>query len=85
MLGKHNLYNAAVASIISIEEGIAINHISKALIKFSGVERRLEFSSITFTERRLDIIDDYGHHPAEISATLSVIDSLYDKKSILCF
>ena len=85
LLGKHNLYNAAVASIISIEEGIAINHISRALIKFSGVERRLEFSSITFTERRLDIIDDYGHHPAEISATLSVIDSLYEKKEYIMF
>ena len=85
LLGKHNLYNAAVSSIISIEEGIAINHISRALIKFSGVERRLEFSSITFTERRLDIIDDYGHHPAEISATLSVIDSLYKKNEYIMF
>ena len=85
LLGKHNLYNAAVSSIISIEEGIATNHISRALIKFSGVERRLEFSSITFAERRLDIIDDYGHHPAEISATLSVIDSLYEKKEYIMF
>ena len=85
LLGKHNLYNAAVSSIISIEEGIAINHISRALIKFSGVERRLEFRSITLTGRRLDIIDDYGHHPAEISATLSVIDSLYEKKEYIMF
>ena len=85
LLGKHNLYNAAVSSIISIEEGIATNHISRALIKFSGVERRLEFSSITFAERRLDIIDDYGHHPAEISATLGVIDSLYEKKEYIMF
>ena len=85
LLGKHNLYNAAVSSIISIEEGIAINHISRALIKFSGVERRLEFKSITLTGRRLDIIDDYGHHPAEISATLSVIDSLYKKKEYIMF
>ena len=85
LLGKHNLYNSAVSSIISIEEGIAINHISRALIKFSGVERRLEFSSVKFSERGLDIIDDYGHHPAEISATLSVIDSLYDKKEYIMF
>ena len=85
LLGKHNLYNAAVSSIIPIEEGIAINHISRALIKFSGVERRLEFRSITLTGRRLDIIDDYGHHPAEISATLGVIDSLYEKKEYIMF
>ena len=85
LLGKHNLYNSAVSSIISIEEGIAINHISRALIKFSGVERRLEFSSVTFSERELDIIDDYGHHPTEISATLSVIDSLYEKKEYIMF
>ena len=85
LLGKHNLYNSAVSSIISIEEGVDINHISKALVKFSGVERRLEFSSIIFSERRLDIIDDYGHHPAEISATLGVIDSLYEKKEYIMF
>ena len=83
--GKHNLYNSAVASIISIEEGITINDISRALTKFPGVERRLEFSNITFSERTLDIIDDYGHHPAEISATLSVIDSLYEKKDYIMF
>ena len=85
LLGKHNLYNSAVASIISIEEGITINDISRALTKFPGVERRLEFSNITFSERTLDIIDDYGHHPAEISATLSVIDSLYEKKDYIMF
>ena len=85
LLGKHNLYNSAVSSIISIEEGVAINHISRALVKFSGVERRLEFSSVLFSERRLDIIDDYGHHPAEISATLSVIDSLYKKNEYIMF
>lgn len=68
MVGKHNVQNALAAVAIAYEMGIDDDVIRQALANFEGVKRRFtktgEVDGIT-------IIDDYGHHPVEISAVLS--------------
>ncbi len=68
MHGEHNLRNALAAIAIAAELGMPINSIKKALADFSGVKRR--FTHIGEVNG-VHIIDDYGHHPVEIAATLS--------------
>lgn len=68
MLGEHNVQNCLAAISVCIEMGISIDVIKQGLNQFKGVGRRFdkkgEIAGIT-------IIDDYGHHPVEIRASLS--------------
>ncbi len=65
--GLHNLRNATAAVAIGIQLGVSVNHIAAGLAEFGGVERRFqrkgEVGGVT-------VVDDYGHHPTEIRATL---------------
>jgi UDP-N-acetylmuramate--alanine ligase len=67
MPGRHNALNATAAIAVAIELGIDDNRIKDALAKFGGVRRRF---TRTGTWNGVTIIDDYGHHPVEITAVL---------------
>lgn len=68
MLGKHNVLNATAAIIVGHEMGLDDAYLRKGLAAFQGVKRRFtktgEVDGVT-------IIDDYGHHPVEITAVLA--------------
>lgn len=67
--GNHNIYNALAAICVAFELGVSIEDIRKGLSEFKGVDRRFEVKG------KLDgitIVDDYAHHPSEISATLNI-------------
>jgi UDP-N-acetylmuramate--alanine ligase len=69
--GRHNAQNAAAAAAVALEEGIDARHVQKALSEFQGIGRRFQ----DYGERRLGqacirLIDDYGHHPSEVLATI---------------
>ena len=66
--GAHNVLNAAAAIAAGLELDIEPDTIREALAGFSGVERRFQ---IRGTEHGITVIDDYGHHPTEIRATLA--------------
>jgi UDP-N-acetylmuramate--alanine ligase len=66
--GAHNALNAAAAIAVGLELDIAPDTIREALAGFSGVDRRFQ---IRGAERGITVIDDYGHHPTEIRATLA--------------
>ena len=68
MYGLHNVRNACAAIAVAAELGIAPAVILKALREFGGVKRRF---TKTGEAHGVTIIDDYGHHPVEIAATLS--------------
>ena len=68
MLGEHNIQNCLAAISVCLEMGINIITIEKALADFNGVARRFDYKGC---EAGITIIDDYGHHPVEIKATLS--------------
>jgi len=72
--GRHNVLNATAAISIAWELGVERDAISAALSEFSGIGRRCQISeNLQVANGRIMHIDDYGHHPAEIAATLAGI------------
>jgi len=68
--GIHNVLNALAAVAVSLEFEIPFKTIKNAMEKFGGVLRRL---TIKYKSKDKIVIDDYGHHPAEIQVTLKAI------------
>src|SRR5919197_6220731 len=66
--GRHNLLNAAASMASASLLGVPPEAAAEALRTFSGVRRRFEHRG---TARGADFVDDYAHHPTEISATLA--------------
>jgi UDP-N-acetylmuramate--alanine ligase len=66
--GRHNVLNAAAAAAVALELEVPPDKIREALAGFSGVDRRFQTRG---SERGITVIDDYGHHPTEIRATLA--------------
>src|SRR5437588_23671 len=66
--GKHNVYNSLAAIAVGLELEVPFDKIAQALNEFSGADRRFEFKG---EEAGVTVVDDYGHHPTEIKATLS--------------
>jgi UDP-N-acetylmuramate--alanine ligase len=65
--GRHNILNATAAVAIGVQLGIAPEKIAAGLATFRGVNRRFQVRGV---ERGVTVVDDYGHHPTEIKATL---------------
>jgi UDP-N-acetylmuramate--alanine ligase len=65
--GRHNVLNATAAIAIGVQLGIAPDGIARGLESFRGVDRRFQ---VRGTVRGITVVDDYGHHPTEIMATL---------------
>jgi UDP-N-acetylmuramate--alanine ligase len=80
--GRHNLYNVTAAICVAIEENISIKNISKGLNDFQGVGRRFEISKLYFTEQPHVLIDDYGHHPAEILSAILAAKEKFPRNKI---
>jgi UDP-N-acetylmuramate--alanine ligase len=80
MIGLHNIQNALAAISIGLELNIPIESIQNSLKTFTGVERR--FEKVGYYNGSL-IIDDYGHHPVEISAALSAARLIAPKNKII--
>lgn len=65
--GRHNVMNATAAVAIGVQLGVAPEQIAAGLDGFHGVDRRFQVKG---TVRGVTVVDDYGHHPTEIVATL---------------
>jgi UDP-N-acetylmuramate--alanine ligase len=86
--GRHNVLNALAAIAVATEIGIADQAILKALREFHGVGRRFQnYGEVAFGEAgRFTLIDDYGHHPAEMAATLEAARGAFpDRRIVLAF
>jgi UDP-N-acetylmuramate--alanine ligase len=69
--GRHNVLNALAAIAVALELGVEAAAIQQALAAFAGVGRRFVVQDCNLADgRRLTLIDDYGHHPRELAATL---------------
>jgi UDP-N-acetylmuramate--alanine ligase len=79
--GRHNLSNATLAvaacSAGGVDPAAAIN----ALEKFAGVDRRM---TVVGEYRGATVVDDYGHHPTEIRATLKALRERFDPRRLIC-
>ncbi len=86
--GNHNVLNATAAAITAIECcQVDQNAVSSALAEFSGVGRRMQrYGEISMPQGKVLVIDDYGHHPQEISVTLQALrKALPDRRLVLAF
>ncbi len=81
LLGLHNIRNATAAIAVTYSIGINNKSIKKGLRNFRGVERR--FNHI-FTYKKSVFVDDYAHHPTEISSVLNGVKKVYMKEKIYC-
>jgi UDP-N-acetylmuramate--alanine ligase len=69
--GLHNVRNALAAVAVGFELGIAGESIAAALASFQGIDRRFEIlATVTTPAGPVTFVDDYGHHPTEIAATI---------------
>jgi UDP-N-acetylmuramate--alanine ligase len=65
--GRHNVLNATAAIAIGVQLGVAPEQIMAGLDTFRGVDRRFQIKGVV---NGITVVDDYGHHPTEILATL---------------
>ena len=78
--GAHNVLNALAAIAVATELGVPFPPIAEALASFRGARRRFEIKS---TSNRFVVVDDYGHHPTEVEATIETAKSL-GRDRIVC-
>ena len=83
--GLHNIQNALAAIAVANEIGVPDAAIVAALLEFKGVERRFQqFGEIKLsTQKRFVLIDDYGHHPAEMEATMKAARGTFPGKRLV--
>ena len=80
--GVHNIYNALAAIAAAMELELKIEDIKRAFLEFRGVDRRIQVKG---EARGITVVDDYGHHPTEIKATLSAVKDSWGKRTIVVF
>jgi UDP-N-acetylmuramate--alanine ligase len=82
--GLHNVRNALAAIAVATELDIEDRAMLRALESFQGVDRRLQhIADVATAVGRISIIDDYGHHPTEISATLEAVHQGYPGRRVV--
>jgi UDP-N-acetylmuramate--alanine ligase len=80
--GVHNVSNALVAIAVGLELDIPLDLIRKGLASFTGVERRFQLRG---EKNGVMVVDDYGHHPTEIRATLSAAKRGWERRLVVLF
>jgi UDP-N-acetylmuramate--alanine ligase len=82
MIGRHNVANALAALAVAEEVGVPFDVAAHALATFEGVGRRFEKKGMAGD---VLVVDDYGHHPAEIHATLRAARDAYQRRLVVAF
>lgn len=74
MPGRHNVLNALAAIAVALELGLPVAAIQRALTEFGGIGRRFQAAECQLPDgRTVMLVDDYGHHPREVAATLEAV------------
>lgn len=82
--GRHNILNALAAVAVTSDLGIPDEEIAKALINFEGVGRRIQvYGEYQTTTGNILLVDDYGHHPREVAATLQAIRTAWPERRLV--
>lgn len=80
--GVHNVSNALAAIAIGLELEVPIDLIRKGLAAFTGVERRFQLRG---EKAQIMVVDDYGHHPTEVRATLAAAKQGWGRRLVVLF
>lgn len=85
--GRHNALNAAAAVAVAVEDNIPAQAITDALSQFAGVGRRFQqYGEYETGHGKALLVDDYGHHPTEVKATLASARSAWpDRRLVMIF
>src|SRR5690606_21645859 len=82
--GRHNVLNALAAIAVGHELGVSEAAIRSALAGFRGVGRRFQvYGKFDLQGKRIVLVDDYGHHPREILATIQAARAAYPERRLL--
>lgn len=82
--GEHNVLNALASIAVATDEGVADAAIVSALEKFAGIGRRFEQLANLATEKgEMILVDDYGHHPREVKATIKAMRNGWPEKRLV--
>jgi UDP-N-acetylmuramate--alanine ligase len=82
--GHHNVLNSLAAIAVATELGVSDAAIQSALAQFQGIDRRLQqYGDVDTPAGRITLVDDYGHHPTEIAATLEAIRQGWPERRIV--
>jgi len=82
--GRHNVLNALAAIAVASELEVADTAIQAALLSFQGIDRRLQQNGDVQTPfGTVTLIDDYGHHPTELAATLEAIRQGWPERRVV--
>ena len=87
MPGEHNVLNALAAIAIAVELDVPDTVIQSALNEFEGVGRRFtQYGDVETNNGKISLVDDYGHHPTEMAATLKAIRGAWpERRSVVIF
>ncbi len=78
--GRHNVLNALAAIGVALETGLTPKDCQEGLSRFAGVGRRFEYKG---KKNGVTVIDDYGHHPIEIAATLATAKQAFPESRVV--
>jgi UDP-N-acetylmuramate--alanine ligase len=90
MPGQHNVLNALAVIAVADELGVPLDVTKEAVASFHGVQRRFTVVGTPTLSRDgasgdVLVIDDYGHHPAEVEATLDAAQKGFDRRVVVAF
>lgn len=87
MPGDHNVLNATAAIAVATDEGISDQSIQRGLENFQGVGRRFElYGEFPIDEGSVLLVDDYGHHPTEVEATIAAARQAWpDRRLVMVY
>lgn len=75
--GRHNILNALAALAVGFDLGLDVDHMTRALAGFSGIERRLQvLGTISLPHGEVTVVDDYAHHPTELRAAMEAVSQI---------
>jgi len=80
--GRHSIYNSLAAVAVALELDVPFPTIARALTHFKGADRRFQCRGEAFGAM---VVDDYGHHPTEIIATLSAVKEGFGVRTVVVF
>lgn len=82
--GEHNVLNALAAIAVALELDVDVASIQQALANFGGVGRRFEvYPARNIAGKKITLVDDYGHHPAELNATLKTARAAFPNRRLV--
>lgn len=84
MPGRHNVLNATAAVAVATDQGIDDAVIQRSLSTFSGVGRRFSvYDDLVIGSTTVSLVDDYGHHPTEVGATLESARQAWPERRVV--